>query len=232
MGYRYYAPKFDLPTSDVDAAPLVYVPINTEWQVILLSAVERLDQPIAWVDGTDTDRAEQQAYLLYQAILHAAGAANMPAIGDIKWTLQNSILDDGWIPADGAEISREANAELFALIGTDFGAGDDTTTFNLPDLRDRFPVGAGNLYGRGAYFGEAEVTLNTTQIPAHTHGQNLLNNAPARVFSTSTAGGSAAAATNTPAAQPQLQTSSAGGGQPHNNIPPAVGLNPYIFIGL
>lgn len=44
----------------------------------------------------------------------------------------------GWLKADGAEISRTEYAELFAIIGTEFGSGNGTTTFNLPDLRGEF----------------------------------------------------------------------------------------------
>ena len=44
----------------------------------------------------------------------------------------------GWLKANGAEVSRTLYANLFAAIGTTFGAGDEKTTFNLPDLRGEF----------------------------------------------------------------------------------------------
>jgi phage-related tail fiber protein len=44
----------------------------------------------------------------------------------------------GWLKSDGSEISRTEYAELFAIIGTEFGSGNGTTTFNLPDLRGEF----------------------------------------------------------------------------------------------
>lgn len=47
----------------------------------------------------------------------------------------------GWIKANGAAVSRTAYADLFAAIGTTFGAGNGSTTFNLPDLRGEFPRG-------------------------------------------------------------------------------------------
>ncbi len=46
-----------------------------------------------------------------------------------------------WKVCDGGSISRTTYANLFAVIGTTFGVGDGSTTFNLPDLRGRFPVG-------------------------------------------------------------------------------------------
>jgi len=54
-----------------------------------------------------------------------------------------------WLPADGAALSRTAYAKLFAAIGSAFGAGDGSTTFNVPDLRGRSPVGVGTAVGGG-----------------------------------------------------------------------------------
>lgn len=47
----------------------------------------------------------------------------------------------GWLICDGSQVLRTTYAALFALIGTTFGAGDGSTTFNLPDFRQRFPLG-------------------------------------------------------------------------------------------
>lgn len=49
----------------------------------------------------------------------------------------------GWIICDGTAISRTIYSELFAVIGTAYGSGDGSTTFNLPDLRETVPVGVG-----------------------------------------------------------------------------------------
>lgn len=49
----------------------------------------------------------------------------------------------GWLICDGAEVSRTIYADLFAVIGTAFGSGDGSTTFNIPDLRESVPKGAG-----------------------------------------------------------------------------------------
>lgn len=50
----------------------------------------------------------------------------------------------GWLICDGAAVSRTDYAALFAVIGTTYGTGDGITTFNLPDMRGRFPLGVGN----------------------------------------------------------------------------------------
>ena len=50
----------------------------------------------------------------------------------------------GWLLCDATAVSRTTYARLFAVIGTAFGVGDGTTTFNVPDVRDRFPLGKGS----------------------------------------------------------------------------------------
>lgn len=55
----------------------------------------------------------------------------------------------GWLLCQGQAISRATYAELFGVIGTSFGAGDGSTTFNVPDLRDRFPEGANTSSAAG-----------------------------------------------------------------------------------
>lgn len=53
----------------------------------------------------------------------------------------------GYLPCDGAAVSRTTYARLFAAIGETYGVGDSSTTFNVPDLRQRVAVGAGNAGG-------------------------------------------------------------------------------------
>lgn len=64
-----------------------------------------------------------------------------------------STVPNGWLLANGAAASRSGNARLFSVYGTTFGAGDGSTTFNLPDLRDRYIIGA-NANALGAYIAE------------------------------------------------------------------------------
>ena len=70
----------------------------------------------------------------------------------------------GWLLCNGAAVSRSTYATLFALIGTTYGAGDGSSTFNVPDMRDKFPVGSGSTYALNATGGSADSTL-----PSHTH---------------------------------------------------------------
>ena len=70
----------------------------------------------------------------------------------------------GWLAANGAAVSRTTYATLFAAIGTTFGAGDGSTTFNLPDVRDRMMIGSGSLYALGATGGSRDAI-----VVSHTH---------------------------------------------------------------
>jgi microcystin-dependent protein len=75
----------------------------------------------------------------------------------------------GWLLCDGAAVSRSTYAALFAVLGSTYGAGDGSTTFNVPDLRNRVAVGSGSTYSRAQTGGAATVTLSSTQMPSHSH---------------------------------------------------------------
>ena len=78
----------------------------------------------------------------------------------------------GWLNCDGSAVSRTTYANLFAVIGTNYGVGDGSTTFNLPSVVDNAPVGAGNLFTLGQQFGA--VQHNHTS-PAHYHQETTIN---------------------------------------------------------
>ncbi len=80
----------------------------------------------------------------------------------------------GYLLCDGTAYSRTTYLNLFSIIGTTFGAGDGSTTFNVPDLRSRVPVGAGTGVGLsnrslGGSGGEETHVLITAEIPPHNH---------------------------------------------------------------
>lgn len=84
-----------------------------------------------------------------------------------------------WMYCHGQLLPISSNSALFSLIGTIYG-GDGRTTFQLPDLRGRVPIGAGqgpglSDYRLGARGGAEIVTLNTTQIPSHDHTTTINN---------------------------------------------------------
>ena len=85
---------------------------------------------------------------------------------------------DGFLDCDGTAVSRTTYAALFAIIGTTYGTGDGSTTFNLPDLQDNVALGKSGTKTIGSTGGSATQTttgsvdnhtLTISQIPAHTH---------------------------------------------------------------
>jgi microcystin-dependent protein len=80
----------------------------------------------------------------------------------------------GYLSCNGAAVSRLAYATLFAAIGTSYGAGDLSSTFNIPDLRGRTPLGSGQKSGFsnriiGGSLGEELHVLTEAELPTHNH---------------------------------------------------------------
>lgn len=91
----------------------------------------------------------------------------------------------GWLLCAGQAVSRTTYASLFALIGTTYGSGDGSTTFNLPDLRGRVIVALDNMGGSdagrldvtntlGGSGGTQNHTLTEAQLPSHSHTDGTL----------------------------------------------------------
>lgn len=86
--------------------------------------------------------------------------------GEVKYVAFNSV-PTGYLAANGAAVSRTVYNELFAAIGTTFGIGDGSTTFNVPDLRGEFIRGIDN--GRGVDTARAFGSAQSDAFKAHTH---------------------------------------------------------------
>lgn len=89
----------------------------------------------------------------------------IPAGSIMAWP--TATAPTNWLICDGTAVSRSTYASLFAAIGTTYGVGNGSTTFNLPDLRGRVPVGrnAGTFGTLGATGGAETVTLTNAQLP-------------------------------------------------------------------
>jgi microcystin-dependent protein len=150
----------------------------------------------------------------------------------------------GWAFCDGSLQSIDQNTALFSLLGTTYG-GDGQTTFALPDLRGRIPIGIGqgpglSNYVIGEYGGTESVTLTAAQAPAHTHSLQASSTSPNSASTVTpgssvvlAAGGQAVApyAGSASSPAPLAQTTGASvGGQPHNNIMPTMYCNYIIAL--
>lgn len=121
-----------------------------------------------------------------------------------------------WLICDGSAVSRTDYSELFQAVGITYGAGDGSTTFNLPDLRGRVAIGKSTTYGLGASGGEAAHALTKTEIP------NLFwhtNNIPGDNLNLAFNGGSNYG---------MSANASIGEGSAHNNMQPYLVTN-YII---
>ncbi|WP_428742990.1 phage tail protein [Tenacibaculum sp.] len=95
-----------------------------------------------------------------------------PFIGEIVM-FGGNFAPRGWAFCDGQLLPISQNTALFSILGTTYG-GDGRTTFALPDLRGRAPIGPRqgpglSDYRLGQRSGQETVTLNVTQIPSHNH---------------------------------------------------------------
>lgn len=92
----------------------------------------------------------------------------MPAGAVIPYAL--GIAPTGYILCDGREISRTSYGKLFSVIGTTFGPGDGSTTFNVPDMTNRCVMGAGGYHTLGVSGGRRYVPIEIANMPSHNHG--------------------------------------------------------------
>lgn len=138
--------------------------------------------------GAGPDLKGSTADLAARLAVQMSAAGILLPIGSI--ILHGGITPPLFTDADGTAISRTGiYANLFAVYGTTFGAGDGSTTFNKPNFSGRYPVGLGTGVGggasgigpptggaalsnilMGAWSGEETHVLSETEMPSHVHG--------------------------------------------------------------
>lgn len=175
----------------------------------------------ASVQGVTVDQWVQVAITDRTAIVQAVmtGDPPTPPGAVMMWT--TATAPGGWLLCDGSAVSRTTYAALFAAIGTTYGAGDGSTTFNVPNLKGRVPVGRdsgdSSFDTLGETGGAKTHTLTVGEMPAHTHttalhgSYRVQGTFPSDVYGAVSGGAEG--------------TSSAGSGQAHNNLQPYLVLN-------
>lgn len=175
----------------------------------------------------DTAAADGASWMTVDSTLQITGASGSRVLGAIGFPAGTVVAygaaaaPSGWLLCDGAAVSRATYATLFGVIGTTFGVGDGATTFNVPNLKGRVPVGldAGQTeFDALAEAGGAKThTLTEAEMPAHSHTIAYSDQAVALT------GG------NTPLESGgSTPTSTVGGGEAHNNLQPYLVLNYLI----
>jgi microcystin-dependent protein len=155
-----------------------------------------------------------------------------PYVGELMCVGFN-FAPNGWAVCQGQTMSISQNTALFSLLGTYYG-GNGITTFALPDLRGRFPMGMGQAPGGtlrtiGDITGTETRTLLAANLPAHAHvmrGQSGLGTSADPTSHYPAGGGSYDTAANVDMGA----TGSTGAAQPVNIIPPTLVLNWIIAL--
>lgn len=165
-----------------------------------------------------------------------------PYIGEIRLFGFGRIPTD-WAPCNGQLMAISQNEALFTLIGTTYG-GDGISTFGLPDLRGRVPISLGQGPGLSSYVigqaaGQDQITLLSSQMPAHSHSlmatANLGTTAtpgPGVHLAATTSGTMYAPQANvtTMAVMAPVSVAATGNTQPHDNIMPTLVANYCIAL--
>jgi microcystin-dependent protein len=99
--------------------------------------------------------------------------ADTPFLGELK-LMSFNFAPKGWTMCNGQLFPINQNQALFSLLGTTYG-GDGRTTFALPDLRGRVPVGFGSSFTLGERLGEEVHTLTMSEMPQHIHFMSASN---------------------------------------------------------
>jgi microcystin-dependent protein len=116
------------------------------------------------VDGVDVSNLQAQVNALIPT-------------GVILMTARSN-ASPGFLLCDGSAVSRTTFADLFAAIGTTYGPGDGVTTFNLPDLRQRFPLGRA-VSGTGSILGQSGGNIDHVHVGGlHSHNMNHTHTVP------------------------------------------------------
>ena len=140
------------------------------------------------------------------------------------YPLASATVPDGFLLCDGAAYSRTEYPELFAAIGIMYGEGDGSTTFNVPGLQTRVPVGAGGDYALGDTGGEETHTLTVGEMPKHDHVLNIY-------AGSGSVGGGIVGYSGAAGGSQYSAFANVGGGQPHNNMQPYTVINYIIATG-
>jgi microcystin-dependent protein len=167
----------------------------------------------------------------------SSSSAGSPFVGEIIIAAFN-FAPTGYARCDGQLLPIRQNTALFSLLGTTYG-GNGTTTFALPNLNGRVPLGAGqgpglSYYDLGQTGGLEEVTLQPTEMPAHTHSVALTYSrdmgttaSPENAYLASNgAGRPQYASTNTA----YMGSLASGPALPHNNMQPYLTVGFYIAL--
>ena len=231
---------------DNDTAANVRADINSALEAIRSSNLSQTEPAnlyagLFWFDTTNDElkfrNEANDGWIVMGKFSGNANTSDTPSGAILQFA--GSSAPANWLLCDGALVSRTTYSTLFGVIGTNYGAGDGSSTFKLPDLRGRVPIGAGqgsSLTNRViAATGGAEThTLTTSELAAHDHNVTVTK----RVTNDDATGGSPFSmlvaarnvSTSSETAVDGAETDNTGGGNPHNNMQPFLVVNHIIKV--
>lgn len=123
----------------------------------LWSLANRVFEWFDWWENDDGTLSDEARDFLAEA--------SVPVGSIVFWPLD--VSPQGWLVANGSTVSRTTYANLFAVYGTKYGAGDGSTTFGLPNLERKFPFGRSGSNVAGSTGGLEDQTLTVPNLPVH-----------------------------------------------------------------
>ena len=173
-----------------------------------------------------------------EAAARATLGAGEPDPSGVMKQFAGASAPTGWLLCNGSAVSRTTYAALFAVVGSTYGAGDGSTTFNLPDTRNRVLIGAGTLYAIGATGGSKDAVVvshthtgTTDGVGNHSHvmQDGYITNAATGGGFASGGGLGAGSSTNPAGAHSHTFTTASSGVSGTNaNLPPYLAVNMII----
>lgn len=212
------------------------IPASPDWIALVTGALYPLTQEWYWDAATgDIDAVVARAKQMYFEYQDQSGDCDMPGewvVGEIKMSASLNALPSGWLECNGQSLLRADYPDLFAELGTQWGAVDGTH-FNIPDYRSRSPMGQGRLDGSGSNplyqmgnkVGELEHQLTVAELAEHQHDTIQGN-----LWQITTTG-AAGVAPSGGGSVLDINTGVAGSDEPHNTVHPVSVCRFWIYAG-
>jgi microcystin-dependent protein len=210
--------------SGVVAAPISTVPSASVLQAQLANASPGTDgaRIVGFYDTVNMNATTVDAMLtLLQSLIPDATTGLVPSGTMLDFA--GLSVPSGYLPCDGAAVSRTTYSDLFTAIGTTWGIGDGFTTFNVPDMTRRVSVGSGGVASSPAFTGTSTGDVGGEEVHTMTVSEMVAHNHPGSSWNLNTGTFPGGAGTElpdqtglTPAANVPVTVASQGSGTPFN----------------